>query len=43
MSSLTSIDRSFIATLGLGAAFVAFGAGATNFTPPAPVQFEGRY
>ena len=31
------------ATLGLGAAFVAFGAGATTFTPPAPVQFDGHY
>lgn len=42
--SLTSFDRSFItATLGLGAAFVAFGAGATTFTPPAPVQFDGHY
>ena len=37
-------NRSFIAAaLGLALGCAALQASATNFTPPAPVQFDGRY
>jgi hypothetical protein len=37
-------NRSFVAaTFGLALGSVALQASATSFTPPAPVQFDGRY
>ena len=37
-------NRSFVAAaFGLALGSAALQAGATNFTPPAPVQFDGRY
>lgn len=37
-------NRSFVAaTFGLALGSAALQAGATGFTPPAPVQFDGRY
>jgi|GEM_PF-2550475 hypothetical protein len=42
--SLTKLSPSFVATsLGIALGCAALQAGATNFTPPAPVQFAGRY
>lgn len=42
MSSSRAVTP-LVAALGLAAGLTASHAGAANFTPPAPVQFDGRY
>ena len=43
MSSSRAVTTLVASALGLAASLVASQAGATTFTPPAPVQFDGHY
>ena len=43
MSSSRAIRSLVAAAMGLAAGLLTSHAGATNFTPPAPVQFDGRF
>jgi hypothetical protein len=43
MSSSRAVPSLVAAAVGIAVSLVAIQAGATNFTPPAPVQFDGHY